>query len=68
MVNICNLRDICNNNDNIFNMKQVFLKAYGYCVILERSGNYALLLLPSGGKMCYNILGHEIINPQTKLF
>lgn len=47
-------------------MKQyVILKNKGKIEILQRSGNYALLLFPSGTKICYNILGYEVISEKN---
>ena len=49
-------------------MKEVLIPRYGWLEILQISGNYALVVTPKGGKMTYNILGHEIKDKQTKLF
>lgn len=45
----------------------VYLKSYGKLEILQRNGNYALVKHSNGGKMCYNILGHEIIKENINL-
>lgn len=49
-------------------MKEVLIPRYGWLEILQISGNYALVKTTKGGKMTYNILGHEIKDKQTKLF
>lgn len=49
-------------------MKEVFIKRYGWLKILKQDGNYALCELKNGGKMCYNIAGHEIRNNELTLF
>lgn len=40
-------------------MKQVFIKVYGWCEIVENHYPYAVVKTPKGGNMVYNILGHE---------
>lgn len=52
-------------------MKKVFIKRFCWLQVLQENGNYALLLFPSGCKICYNILGHEtkiFENSQLKMF
>lgn len=49
-------------------MKEVFIKSYGWLEVLKQDGNYALLKLESGGKMCYNIAGHQTRNNELTLF
>jgi hypothetical protein len=48
-------------------MKQVFIKRYGWCNVLEQNGNYSLVLI-GDSKICYNTLGCEFRNNQQTLF
>jgi hypothetical protein len=49
-------------------MKQVLIKAYGWCEIIQHHGSYAEIKTPKGGHIVYNISGHEIrdIEPPKK--
>jgi hypothetical protein len=48
-------------------MKQVCIKAYGWCDVLRQNDNYSLVLI-GNSKICYNTLGHEFRDNQQKLF
>ena len=41
-------------------MKQVLIKTYGWCEIIEHHGTHAEIKTPKGGHIVYNISGHEI--------
>lgn len=48
-------------------MKQVYIKAYGWCDVLQQDENYSLVLIRNS-KICYNTLGHEFRYNQQTLF
>ena len=40
-------------------MKMVFIKKYGWLEILNENGNFALVKMPSGSQIVFNILGFK---------
>ena len=49
---------------------EVFIKRYGWLRVLQRSGNYSLVIFDNGAKICFNTNGFEFrhTESQTSLF